>query len=154
MISFAATPQWHLVPWTGTLVTNAQWSGSSYFKPLNANRSLSPMGGTFGCLYIRLLSQMPNSQGGSSAASLFSSFSTDAESRGEAPVALGGSFWSSSLSVAGSKGVLLGLFRGLWGRRPSRLLAQMPNSQGGSDAASLYSYFCPPRVAGAAGNCS
>ena len=33
---------------------------------------------------------MPNSQGGSSAASLFSSFSTDAESTGEAPVTLGG----------------------------------------------------------------
>ena len=86
-------------------------------------------------LCSRLLAQMP-------------------KSRGEAPVALGGSFWSSSPSVAGSKGVLLGLFRGLWGRRPSRLLAQMPNSQGGSDAASLYSYFCPPRGAGAAGNCS
>ena len=142
------------------LVTNAQCCGSSYSKPLNAAIShggatgVSPVPGTFGCLYIRLLSQMPNSQGGSSAASLFSSFSTDAESRGEAPVTLGGSFWSSSPSVAGSKGVLLGLFRGLWGRRPSRLLAQMPNSQGGSDAASLYSYFCPPRVAGAAGNCS
>ena len=48
------------------------------------------MPGTIGCLPFRLLSQMLNSQGGSSAASLFSSFSTDAESRGEAPVALGG----------------------------------------------------------------
>ena len=66
----------------------------------------------------------------------------------------GGSFWSASPAVAGSKGVLFGLFRGLWGRRPSRLLAQMPILQGGSDAASLYSYFCPPRGAGAAGNCS
>ena len=96
MISFAATPQWHLVPWTGTLVTNAQWSGSSYLKPLNAAIShggatgVSQSPGTFGCLPFRLLSQMPNSQGGPSAASLFSSFSTDAESRGEAPVALGG----------------------------------------------------------------
>ena len=63
----------------------------------------------------------------------------------------GGSFWSSSPSVAGSKGVLFGLFRGLWGRRPSRLLAQMPNSQGGSDAASLYSYFYPPGLRGPLG---
>ena len=82
MISFAATPQWHLVPWTGTLVTNAQWSGSSYFKPLNAAIShggrteVSQGPGTLGCLPFRLLSQMPYSQGGSSAASLFSSFIT------------------------------------------------------------------------------
>ena len=95
---------------------------------------------------------MPNSQGGSSAASLFSSFSTDAESRGEAPVALGCAFGRLLRRLLAQEEVLFGLFRGLWGRRPSRLLAQMPNSQGGSDAASLYSYFCPPRVAGAAGN--
>ena len=39
-----------------------------------------------------LLAQMPNSQGGSNAASLFSSFSTDAEGTGEAPVTLGSPF--------------------------------------------------------------
>ena len=46
----------------------------------------------WGSLPSFLLTQMPNSQGGSSAASLFSSFSTDAESTGEAPVTLGSPF--------------------------------------------------------------
>ena len=39
-----------------------------------------------------LLAQMPNSQGGSNAASLFSSFSTEAEATGEVPVTLGFAF--------------------------------------------------------------
>ena len=125
------------------LVTNAQCCGSSYFKPLNAAIShggatgVSPMAVLLGvsllgfyhrCLIhreapvpllcSRLLAQMPR-----------------VEERLLSP--WGGSFWSSSPSVAGSKGVLFGLFRGLWGRRPSLLLAQMPNSQGGS-------IFLPP----------
>ena len=63
------------------------------FKRLDFTRGSQGCGrefrGLWGFLLCSLLAQMQNSQGGSNAASLFLSFSKDAEATGEAPVTLG-----------------------------------------------------------------